>query len=48
MTELMAAAPDAAHQCPQPGTPVDAVDGSAPVPLRLLWQYEVVQVKIGV
>ena len=42
------ATPDAAHQCPEPWSAFDAMDGTAAVPLGLLRHLKIVEIAIGV
>ena len=45
---FVATAPDAAHQGAQPRSEIDAVDGTAAMPLRLLGQHQILEIEIGV
>jgi len=45
---VVAAAPDAADQGSEPWASIDAVDGAAAVPLRLLGHDQIFEIKIGV
>ncbi len=48
MGVFVAATPDAAHQGPDPGSAIDAMDRPAPLPLRFGRQHQVVQVEVDI
>jgi hypothetical protein len=45
---VVTAAPDAANERSKPRAPIDAVDGAAPVPFRLLGHDQIVEVEVGI
>jgi hypothetical protein len=45
---VVTAAPDAAYERSKPRAPIDAVDGAAAVPFRLLGHDQIVEVEVGI
>jgi hypothetical protein len=45
---VVTAAPDAANERSKPRAPIDAVDGAAAVPFRLLGHDQIVEVEVGI